>query len=259
MESAGERVWRTMQTLRRSASGAATRTAASSATTPPKSRKAWSCSTPFTASRPTQAHDLACRWNCKAGKCGSCSAEINGKPQLMCMTRLDDLPLGRADHRRADAGVPADQGSRHRRVVELRGEEEDQAVQAAQARRAGRHVADAAGRRRSRAGVPQVHRVLPVPGRVPRAARSPQARRVHRPAVPRLRGGAGDAPARHRGPHRRAEREARHRLLQHHEVLHEGVPGAHHDHRQRDHPAEGTRGGSILRSGQAAAADVSRR
>jgi succinate dehydrogenase / fumarate reductase iron-sulfur subunit len=28
------------------------------------------------------------RWNCKAGKCGSCSAEINGKPKLMCMTRM---------------------------------------------------------------------------------------------------------------------------------------------------------------------------
>ena len=40
----------------------------------------------------TQASDLACRWNCKAGKCGSCSAEINGMPKLMCMTRLDDLP-----------------------------------------------------------------------------------------------------------------------------------------------------------------------
>src|SRR3984893_6357727 len=40
----------------------------------------------------TQATDLACRWNCKAGKCGSCSAEINGKPKLMCMTRLDELP-----------------------------------------------------------------------------------------------------------------------------------------------------------------------
>lgn len=39
-----------------------------------------------------QAPDLACRWNCKAGKCGSCSAEINGQPRLMCMTRLDDLP-----------------------------------------------------------------------------------------------------------------------------------------------------------------------
>src|SRR5919107_1761199 len=39
------------------------------------------------------AGDLAVRWNCKAGKCGSCSAEINGKPRLMCMTRLSDLPL----------------------------------------------------------------------------------------------------------------------------------------------------------------------
>jgi len=36
------------------------------------------------------APDLAVRWNCKAGKCGSCSAEINGKPKLMCMTRLSD-------------------------------------------------------------------------------------------------------------------------------------------------------------------------
>lgn len=40
-----------------------------------------------------QASDLAVRWNCKAGKCGSCSAEINGMPRLMCMTRLADLDL----------------------------------------------------------------------------------------------------------------------------------------------------------------------
>ena len=40
-----------------------------------------------------QAGDLAVRWNCKAGKCGSCSAEINGKPKLMCMTRLNSIPL----------------------------------------------------------------------------------------------------------------------------------------------------------------------
>src|SRR6201987_5675920 len=39
------------------------------------------------------APDLAVRWNCKAGKCGSCSAEINGMPKLMCMTRLSDLNL----------------------------------------------------------------------------------------------------------------------------------------------------------------------
>ena len=40
-----------------------------------------------------QANDLACRWNCKAGKCGSCSAEVNGMPKLMCMARLSELPL----------------------------------------------------------------------------------------------------------------------------------------------------------------------
>ncbi|MGI9199224.1 MAG: succinate dehydrogenase/fumarate reductase iron-sulfur subunit, partial [Candidatus Nanopelagicaceae bacterium] len=36
----------------------------------------------------TQMGDLAVRWNCKAGKCGSCSMEINGKPRLACMTRM---------------------------------------------------------------------------------------------------------------------------------------------------------------------------
>ena len=37
-----------------------------------------------------QANDLAVRWNCKAGKCGSCSVEINGKPKLACMTRMNE-------------------------------------------------------------------------------------------------------------------------------------------------------------------------
>ena len=41
----------------------------------------------------TQANDLAVRWNCKAGKCGSCSAEVNGVPRLMCMTRMNTLPV----------------------------------------------------------------------------------------------------------------------------------------------------------------------
>src|SRR6202167_1549682 len=36
----------------------------------------------------TQASDLAIRWNCKAGKCGSCSMEMNGRPRLGCMTRM---------------------------------------------------------------------------------------------------------------------------------------------------------------------------
>src|SRR5918992_1692700 len=42
-----------------------------------------------------QANDLAVRWNCKAGKCGSCSAEVNGQPRLMCMTRLSELPAAK--------------------------------------------------------------------------------------------------------------------------------------------------------------------
>jgi len=42
-----------------------------------------------------QANDLAIRWNCRAGKCGSCSAEINGMPKLMCMTRLSSIPANK--------------------------------------------------------------------------------------------------------------------------------------------------------------------
>jgi succinate dehydrogenase / fumarate reductase iron-sulfur subunit len=41
------------------------------------------------------ANDLAVRWNCKAGKCGSCSAEVNGFPKLMCMTQISSLPHDR--------------------------------------------------------------------------------------------------------------------------------------------------------------------
>jgi succinate dehydrogenase / fumarate reductase, iron-sulfur subunit len=45
---------------------------------------------------PVQGHtapDLAVRWNCKAAKCGSCSAEVNGRPKLTCKTRLSDFDL----------------------------------------------------------------------------------------------------------------------------------------------------------------------
>ena len=38
------------------------------------------------------APELGVRWNCKAGKCGSCSMEINGQPKLACMTRMNELP-----------------------------------------------------------------------------------------------------------------------------------------------------------------------
>src|SRR5437016_698353 len=42
----------------------------------------------------TQAPDMAVRWNCKAGRCGSCSAEVNGRPRLMCMTRMNTFTAG---------------------------------------------------------------------------------------------------------------------------------------------------------------------
>jgi succinate dehydrogenase iron-sulfur subunit len=41
-----------------------------------------------------QASDLAVRWNCKAAHCGSCSAEINGRPKLMCKTRVEEFEGG---------------------------------------------------------------------------------------------------------------------------------------------------------------------
>ncbi|MCZ7624912.1 MAG: succinate dehydrogenase/fumarate reductase iron-sulfur subunit [Candidatus Methylomirabilota bacterium] len=43
----------------------------------------------------TQTPDLAVRWNCKAGKCGSCSAEVNGRPRLLCMTQMSLFPAGK--------------------------------------------------------------------------------------------------------------------------------------------------------------------
>ena len=167
--------------------------------------RAWSCSTRSTSIQAEQAPDLAVRWNCKAGKCGSCSAEVNGKPRLMCMTRLNDA-------RRSTSRSRSSRCSAFPLIKDLvtdvswnyARQEDDPAVQAAAARRARRHLAHGAGGRRPRAGVPQVHRVLPVPGRLPRAARPPQARRVHRPALPGLRGGARDAPARRRGPRSRS-------------------------------------------------------
>src|SRR5438046_10245807 len=45
--------------------------------------------------QPTQATDLTCRWNCKADKCGSCSAAVKGLPKLMCMRRLRGPPMAK--------------------------------------------------------------------------------------------------------------------------------------------------------------------
>ena len=114
----------------------------------------------------SDAPDLACRWNCKAGKCGSCSAEINGLPRLMCMTRMDTLPEGEPVTVAPMKTFPivrdlvTDVSFNYEVAKTIPpfepGPEPD-----------GRLPNDA-GRRRARPGIPQVHRVLHVPGHLPR-------------------------------------------------------------------------------------------
>ena len=78
----------------------------------------------------TQAGDLACRWNCKAGKCGSCSAEINGKPRLMCMTRMNIFKPDETITVSPIKTFPLYPGPRRRRLVQLREGPGDSRLQA---------------------------------------------------------------------------------------------------------------------------------
>ena len=203
-----------------------------------------------------QANDLAVRWNCKAGKCGSCSAEVNGSPKLMCMTRLSSLPLERPVTIEPMQAFPA--------VRDL--------------------VTDVSWNYQVKKAIkPFAPREPDAPDGTWRMEQYDVERvqefrkciecflcqdvchvlRDHRlhgefigpryfvhSARPR------DAPPRHRRPHHRARRRPRRRLLQHHQVLHHGLPGRDHHHRQRDHSAEGARGGQDVRPADEAAADV---
>ena len=67
----------------------------------------------------TQSGDLAIRWNCKAGKCGSCSAEINGRPRLLCMTRLSDFEPEETITVTPMRDLPGDPRPGHGRVLQL--------------------------------------------------------------------------------------------------------------------------------------------
>ena len=75
-----------------------------------------------------EAPDLAVRWNCKAAKCGSCSAEVNGRPRLTCKTRLSDFDAGEPITVEPMRAFPLDPRPRDRRLVELRGQQLDPAV-----------------------------------------------------------------------------------------------------------------------------------
>jgi len=186
----------------------------------------------------TQANDLAVRWNCKAGKCGSCSAEINGMPKLMCMTRLADLE--------ADKPVTVEPMRAFPHVRDLVTDVSWNYRVKTQIQKFQPRAPDAADGtwRMQQEDIDRVQEfrkcieMLLVSGRLPRLARPPQARRIHWAALSRVRGRARDASARHGRSGSGAQASARYRLLQHHQVLHQGVPGAHHDHGQRHHPTQ---------------------
>ena len=198
-----------------------------------------------------QAPDLACRWNCKAGKCGSCSAEINGRPRLMCMTRLNSLPL--------DEPVTVEPMRTFPLIKDL--------------------VTDVSW---NYAVKPRIRKFAPRPADAPDGTWRMSQRDIDRvqefrkciecflcqdvchvlrdhgkhdefigPRFFVVHGCSGNAPARHGRSVRNLKDQDGHRLLQHHEVLHDRVPGAHPHHRQRDHPAQGAGRRSLLRSGHA--------
>ena len=205
-----------------------------------------------------EAPDLAVRWNCKAAKCGSCSAEVNGRPSLTCKTRLSDFEE-RDDHGRADAGVPAHPRPRHRRVLELRGQQVDPAVQAA-GRPARRRTG--AGSRRTSSG----SRSSGSASSASCARTSATSCATTRPSSRSwARASSSAPPGLEMHPIDQADRreylkdERRHRLLQHHEVLHRGLPGAHQDHRQRDHPAQGAGRGRATTTRSSGLAQAPRR
>ena len=187
----------------------------------------------------TQAGDLAVRWNCKAGKCGSCSAEVNGRPRLMCMTRLSDFeetdvitvtpmrafPVIRdlvtdvsynyekAKQVPAAKLTPRDpDGKRRMAQVDVeRGQEFRKCIECFLCQDTCHVVRDHEENKQAFAG--------------PRFFLRYAELDMHPLDTARPAGV---------GPGGRGARD-----VQHHQVLHGGLPGGHQDHRQRDHPHEG--------------------
>ena len=190
----------------------------------------------------TQAGDLAVRWNCKAGKCGSCSAEINGRPRLMCMTRMStftedetitvtpmrafpvikdlvtDVSFNYKKAREVPAfAPPADLAPGEYRMAQVdveRSQEFRKCIECFLCQDTCHVVRDHEENKAAFAGPRFLMRIAELD--------------MH-PLDTR-------ETAQDRGPG-----GVRPRLLQHHQVLHRGLPRAHQDHRQRADPDEGAR------------------
>ena len=189
----------------------------------------------------TQAGDLAVRWNCKAGKCGSCSAEVNGRPRLLCMTRMSifteaepitvtplrtfpvmkDLVTDVSFNYRKAEEIPAfappaglKPGEYRMQQVDVeRSQEFRKCIECFLCQDVCHVIRDHEDNKEAFAG----------PRFLIRAAELD----MHPLDTHRPRRVGQDRPG--------------HRDVQHHQVLHRGLPRAHQDHRQRDHPHEGAR------------------
>ena len=196
----------------------------------------------------TQASDLALRWNCKAGKCGSCSMEINGMPRLGCMTRMstfteeETLTITPMRTFPVIRDLVTDVSFNYAKAREIPSFTPDPSIKPGEFRMQQEDV------NRSQEFRKCIECFL--------CQNTCHAIRDHEDNETAFSGPrflmrdrrARDAPGRRGRPAQHRAGRLRPRPLQHHQVLHRGLPRAHQDHRQRDHPDEGARGGPAIRS-----------
>ena len=195
----------------------------------------------------TQASDLAIRWNCKAGKCGSCSMEINGMPRLGCMTRMstfsEDETLTITPMRTFPVirDLVTDVSFNYAKAREIPSFTPDPAIKPGEFRMQQEDVNRSQEFRKciecflcqNTCHVIRDHTENEHAFSGPRFLMRVAELEMH------------PADEADRREHRAGR--LRPRLLQHHQVLHRRLPRAHQDHRQRDHPDEGARRRAAVR------------
>ncbi len=190
----------------------------------------------------TQASDLAIRWNCKAGKCGSCSMEINGMPRLGCMTRMstftEDETLTITPMRTFPVirDLVTDVSFNYAKAREIPSFTPDPSIKPGEFRMQQEDVDRSQEFRKciecflcqNTCHVIRDHEDNETAFSGPRFLMRVAELEMH--------------PADEADRRNIAQDDFGLGLLQHHQVLHRGLPRAHQDHRQRDHPDEGARG-----------------
>ena len=185
----------------------------------------------------SQAKDLAVRWNCKAAKCGSCSAEINGRPRLMCKTRLDHLPEHEPITVEPIKAFPVIRDlvtdvswnyEVNKRIPPFTPSPTPNGRSGRRTSTGSPSSASASSASSARTcATSSATTVCTISYFGPRFLVRIASLEMHPlDTVDRTRRSFG---------------RGRPRPLQHHEVLHRGLPRGHPHHRQRDHPAEGAR------------------